>query len=115
LFAGGRDLDKPSQSYVYFLIGQDGTYLIKRRDGDKTSDITKGWVADPSIKKPDAKGTSTNLLEIDNKRDPSKIVFLINGKPVYTSDPKTLNLDGIVGLRVNHNLSVHIEGFDVHR
>jgi hypothetical protein len=115
LFAGGKNLDGPSQSYVYFLIGQDGTYLIKRRDGDKTTDISKGWVADASIKKPDAKGTSTNLLEIDNKQDPSKVVFLVNGKPVYTSDPKTLNLDGIVGLRVNHNLSVHVEGFDVHR
>jgi hypothetical protein len=24
-------------------------------------------------------------------------------------------LDGIVGIRQNHNLDVHIEGFDVHR
>ena len=115
LFAGGRGLEGPSQTYVYFLVRQDGSYLIKRRDGDKTSDITKGWVPDPAVKKPDAKGASTNLLEIDHKRDPSKVVFLVNSKPVYTADAKTMDLNGIAGLRVNHNLDVHVEGFDVHR
>jgi hypothetical protein len=115
LFAGGRGLDGPAQTYVYFLVRQDGTYLIKRRDGEKTSEITKGWVADPAVKKPDAKGSSTNLLEIDHKRDPSKVVFLVNSKPVYTADAKSMDLDGGVGLRVNHNLDVHIDGFAVHR
>ena len=41
--------------------------------------------------------------------------FLVNGKPVHTADAKTMDLDGIVGLRINHNLDVHVEGFDVHR
>ncbi len=100
---------------MYFLVRQDGSYLIKRRDGDKTSEITKGWVTDAAVKKPDAKGSATNLLEIDHKRDPSKVVFLVNSKPVYTADAKAMDLDGNVGLRINHNLDVHIEGFDVHR
>ena len=100
---------------MYFLVRQDGAYLIKRRDGEKTSEITKGWVADAAVKKPDAKGSVTNLLEIDHKGDPSKIVFLVNGKPVHTADAKSMDLDGVVGIRVNHNLDVHIEGFDVHR
>ena len=100
---------------MYFLVRQDGSYLIKRRDGEKTSEITKGWVTDAAVKKPDAKGTATNLLEIDHKRDPSKVVFLVNSKPVYTTDAKAMDLDGNVGLRINHNLDVHIEGFDVHR
>jgi hypothetical protein len=115
LFAGGRGLDGPAQTYVYFLVRQDGSYLIKRRDGGKTSEITKGWVTDAAVKKPDAKGSATNLLEIDHKRDPSKVVFLVNSKPVYTADAKSMDLDGNVGLRINHNLDVHIEGFDVHR
>lgn len=115
LFAGGHDLAGPAESYVYFLVRQDGTYLIKRRDGDKTSDISKGWVADPAVHKPDAKGAATNLLEIDHKRDPSKVVFLVNGKAVHTADAGAMDLDGIVGLRVNHNLDVHVAGFDVHR
>jgi hypothetical protein len=115
LFAGGRGLDGPAQSYVYFLVRQDGSYLVRRRDGDKTSDISKGWVANPAVKRFEGNGASTNLLEIDHKRDPSKVVFLVNGKPVHTADAKTMDLDGIVGLRINHNLDVHVEGFDVHR
>jgi hypothetical protein len=115
LFAGGRNLEGPGQTYVYFLVRQDGSYLIKRRDGEKTSEITKGWVTDAAVKKPDAKGPATNLLEIDHKLDPSKVVFLVNSKPVYAADAKSMDLDGNVGLRINHNLDVHIEGFDVHR
>ena len=115
LIAGGRDLAGAGQSYVYFLVRQDGTYLIKRRDGDKTSEISRGWVSDAAVKKADSKGTATNLLEIDHKRDPSKVSFLVNGKPVYVTDASAMNLDGTVGLRVNHNLDVHIEGFAVHR
>jgi hypothetical protein len=115
LFAGGRGLDGSSQRYVYFLVRQDGSYLIKERDGEKTSEITKGWVPDAAVKKLDAKGSATNLLEIDHKRDPSKVVFLVNSKPVYTADAKSMDLDGNVGLRINHHLDVHVEGFDVHR
>jgi hypothetical protein len=115
LFVGGKGLDGAGQQYLYFLIRQDGSYLIKRRDGDKTSDVSKGWVQHAAVKKPDAKGTATNLLEVDNKRDPNRIGFVVNGQEVYATDAKGLSLDGNVGLRVNHNLDLHIEGFDVHR
>ena len=115
LFVGGQDLDGAAQKYVYFLIRQDGSYLIKRREGEKTTDVSKGWVPNAAVKKPDAKGSSTNLLEVDHKRDASKVVFLVNGQEVYSSDPKGLGLDGIVGIRANHNLDLHVEGFDVHR
>jgi hypothetical protein len=115
LFVGGKGLDGATQQYLYFLVRQDGSYLIKRREGEKTSDVSKGWVPSDAVKKPDAKGSATNLLEVDNKRDPSRIAFLVNGKEVYGTDAKGMALDGIVGIRQNHNLDVHIEGFDVHR
>ncbi len=116
LFYGGKALDGKGQKYTYFLVRQDGTYLVKRRDGEKTTEITKGWVASPAVHKPDTKGASTNLLEIDHKRDPSKVVFLVNSEPVYTLDQKAGDNDnGVVGIRVNHNLDLHIDGFDVHR
>jgi hypothetical protein len=115
LFFGGKTLDGPGQSYTYFLVRQDGSYLIKRRAGEKTTDVTKGWVPSPAVKKPDAKGSSTNLLEIDAKEEPSKVRFLVNGQTVFTADAKDMPVDGAVGLRVNHNLDLHIEGFDVHR
>ena len=115
LFYGGTGLNGAGEKYTYFLVRQDGTYLVKQRDGDKTSEITKGWVASDAVHKPDAKGAATNKLEIDHKRDPSKFVFLVNGEPVYTLDAKASNADGAVGIRVNHHLDVHIDGFDVHR
>ncbi len=115
LFYGGQALDGKGEKYTYFLVRQDGTYLIKRRDGEKTTEITKGWVASPAVHKTDAKGTATNLLEIENKMDPSKVVFKVNSEPVYTLDAKATDVSGVVGIRVNHNLDVHIEGFDVHR
>jgi hypothetical protein len=115
LFVGGRGLDGAAQQYVYFLVRQDGSYLIKRRDGEQTSDVSKGWAQSAAVKKPDAKGSATNLLEVDNKRDPTRVAFLVNGQEVYATDAKGMALDGIVGIRTNHNLDVHIEGFDVHR
>jgi hypothetical protein len=115
LFFGGQALDGKGQKYTYFLVRADGTYLIKRRDGEKTSDITKGWTEHPAIKKADAQGNATNLLEIDAKQDPGKVGFKVNGKTVHTADAKSMDLKGNVGLRVNHNLDVHIEGFDLHQ
>lgn len=115
LFFGGRELQGQGQSYTYFLVRGDGTYLIKRRDGEKTSEITKGWIAHPAVRKADAEGKATNLLEIDAKQDPSKVGFKVNGKTVHSLPAKSVAVRGQVGLRVNHNLDVHIQGFDVHR
>lgn len=115
LFYGGKGLDGAAESYTYFLIRQDGTYLVKRREGEKTTEITKGWVASPAVRKIEGKGSATNLLEIDAKRDPTKVVFLVNGQPVHTLDAKAADVNGIVGMRVNHNLDLHVDGFDVHR
>lgn len=115
LFFGGKSLDGKDQQYTYFLIRQDGSYLIKRREGEKTTDVSKGWVTSVAVKKAGADGSATNLLEVDHKQDPSKFRFLVNGQEVYSADAKTIQADGDVGLRVNHNLDVRVEGFDVHR
>jgi hypothetical protein len=115
LLVGGQSLDGAGQKYVYFLVRQDGSYLIKQREGEKTTDISKGWTPHASVKKPEGNAAVTNLLEVDNKRDPSKLVFLVNGQQVYGTEAKGMALDGIVGIRANHNLDLHIEGFDVHR
>ena len=76
------------QQYTYFLIRQDGSYLIKRREGEKTTDVSKGWVTSAAVKKADADGSATNLLEVDHKQDPSKFRFLVNGQEVYATDAK---------------------------
>ena len=106
LFYGGQLLEGGGEKYTYFLVRGDGSYLIKRRDGEQTTNITKGWVPSPAVHKLSAKGTATNLLEIDNKRDPSKVVFMVNGQPVHTLEPAA-DVDGIVGIRHDgHDLIV---------
>lgn len=115
LFVGGKTLAGPGQQYTYFLVRGDGTYLIKQRNGDKTTDVSKGWTAHPAIHKADKSGKATNKLEIDEKTKAGALRFLANGQVVYEGDAKTMDTNGIAGLRVNHNLDVHIDGFGVHR
>jgi hypothetical protein len=115
LFMGGQSLAGNDQKYTYFLVRDDGSYLIKRRDGEKTTDISKGWTVHPAVKKGDAQGRASNLLEIDAKKNSNKVEFKVNGHAVHTTDAKTTDIKGVVGLRVNHNLDVHIQDFDLHQ
>ena len=112
LIFGGSDLEGAKQSYLYFLITDDGTYLIKQRDGSSTHGVSPKTPS-AAVKKPDAGGTATNALEVRVKAD--KIDFVINGTVVATL-PKTgaaANTDGIYGIRINHQLDVQIDGFGV--
>ena len=94
LFIGGQTLDGKAQKYTYFLVRDDGSYLIKRREGDKTSEVSKGWTAHPAVKKGDAAGKTTNLLEIDAKQNPNKVDFKVNGQTVYSADAKSMDAQG---------------------
>jgi len=112
LIFGGSGLEGATQSYTYFMVTDDGTYLIKRRDGASTSGVSPKTPS-AAVKKPDASGMATNALEVRVKAD--KIDFVINGT-VVTSLPKTgaaAKTDGIYGMRINHQLEVQIDGFGV--
>jgi hypothetical protein len=112
LVFGGSDLDGPNQSYTYFTVAQDGTWLLKRRDGDAAPTIGQK-TANAAVKKPGADGTSVNDLEV--RVQPDKIDYVVNGTVVH-STPKsgaTAKTDGIAGIRVNHMLEVHVDGFAV--
>jgi hypothetical protein len=115
LFMSGQSLSGKNQKYTYFLVRDDGSYLIKRRDGETTTDISKGWTPHPAVKKSDAEGKATNLLEIDAKQNAAKIDFKVNGQTVHSTAAREMDIKGIVGLRVNHNLDVHIQDFDLHQ
>jgi hypothetical protein len=110
LFIAGSDLTGPAQKYVYFLIRSDGSYLIKKRDGTATSDV-KAWGPHEAVVKVDSAGKATNKLEVD--ANGAKVVFKVNGKTVHEMD--LADRDGVVGLRVNHGLDLHIADFAVHK
>jgi hypothetical protein len=112
LVIGGDQLDGAGQNYIYFLIAQDGTFLVKHRAGEATHDVV-AKTKHASIQQPGADGRSSNALEV--RVTPKDISYVVNGQVVGTS-PKTgmtAKTDGIAGLRVNHQLDVHIDNFTV--
>lgn len=109
----GSGLEGPNQSYIYFTVAQDGTWLLKRRDGDTNAPTIAGKMASAAVKKPGADGTSVNDLEV--RVQATKIDYVVNGTVVH-STPKTgmtAKTDGIAGIRINHMLEVHIDNFAV--
>ena len=112
LVFAGADLDGAAQSYIYFLVGQDGTWMLKRRDGDNALTLNRATPND-AVKKPGDDGTSVNTLEV--RVLANKIDYVVNGTVVH-STPRmlmTAKTDGIAGIRVNHLLEVHVDGFAV--
>jgi hypothetical protein len=110
LFIGGADLDGAGQKYTYFIVRQDGKFMIKRRAGAATPTVAD-WTDNAAIKKPDSAGKMANTLAIDVGKD--TVRFLVNGTEVTSVDASKLDTAGIPGLRVNHNLNLHVEGFGV--
>ncbi|MGH9660902.1 MAG: hypothetical protein ACRD96_20300 [Bryobacteraceae bacterium] len=113
LVFGGGDLEGPQQNYLYFLIAQNGTFVIKRREGDAKTENIAARTPNDAVTKPDAGGKSTNTLEARIGAD--KIDYVVNGTVVHTT-PKTgatAKTDGIYGIRVNHLLEVQIDGLAV--
>jgi len=107
LIFGGSDLEGPKQSYLYFVVAQDGTWLIKRRDGDDAKDVSQKTPND-AVKKPDASGKSVNALEVRVSGD--KIDYVVNGTTVHSTPKTGMKTDGIYGIRVNHQLEVQVDG-----
>jgi hypothetical protein len=114
LIFGGNGLEGATQSYTYFLVAQDGSFLIKQRNGEQTSDVQRA-TKNAAIKVPDNTGKSVNNLEVRVAGD--TISYVVNGTVVH-STPKsgaTAKTDGIVGFRVNHVTEVMVEGFEVQK
>jgi len=111
LVVGGRDLDQPTQDYLYFLIRHDGNFMIRHRAGTEVHTLMD-WTATDAIVKPGASTPATNTLDIEAL--PQQVRFLVNGKEVHTMERVSmLRTDGIAGLRVGHHLDVHVASFSV--
>ena len=109
LVFGGQGLEGAGQNYTYFLVAQDGTWLIKKREGDASTQNVAPKTSHAAVNKPDQSGKSTNALEVRVGAD--KVDFVVNGTVVHTMPKAGLKTDGIYGIRVNHLLEVHVDGF----
>jgi hypothetical protein len=111
LFIGGQDLDKDTQRYSYFVIREDGKFLIKKRNGASTSNVGGDWADNDAVVKPDASGKLSNELAI--RVADGQATFLANGKQVAEHPASAIDTDGVVGLRIGHMLDVQIDGLTV--
>jgi hypothetical protein len=112
LFFMGKKLDANDQDYAYFLVRGDGKVMVKHRAGEAVHTIMD-WTDNAAVHKQDAAGKATNTLSVDASK-PDSVRLFVNGAPVAALPGSHLgSTDGVVGLRVNHNLDVHIADFAV--
>jgi len=138
LMIGGQNLGAANESYLYFLVAQNGNYIVKWRRmavpeaggprGNESPTIVPS-TAHAAVVRPDETGRSVNNLEVRVTAD--KIDFVVNGQ-VVTSLPKTglegtiggaaagtkvpvtSGTDGIWGFRINHVIpGVTVENLEV--
>ncbi len=111
VFFAGTNLQKHNQYYLYFLVRQDGKYLIKKRIGNNTK-LVVGWTPSKYVNAENKKGQTINKIYVTvGKTD---VTFGANGKEVVSLSNKKLgSTDGIVGLRINHNLDVITHGLTI--
>ena len=115
ILIGGKHLGDSAQAYTYFLVRPiDGKYSIRRR-GSYTTPPTAivEWTESDAVAKADSSGRATNELSIQVQGGKAK--FMVNGKEVYTGDAANLDVNGVVGYRVNHNLDVHLGPLGIHK
>jgi hypothetical protein len=112
IFFGGRDLDGAAVAYEYFLIRNTGEFLIKRRRGEETETL-KDWTASPALVRYNdpEKSSVKNLLAVEVTADEAR--FEINGETVASLPRGNFETDGVVGLRVNHKLNLHVSDLTV--
>lgn len=112
VFIGGADLQGAGQAYTYFLVRSDGKFLIKRRKGDATTKVVD-WTANAAVNAADSTGHAENELSVQVKD--GKVSFMANGKEVYSAPVADVDTKGTIGLRINHNLNIHVAKLEVHR
>ena len=110
VFIGGRALQAEGQRYLYFLVRQNGQYLIKRRQGSTTESVV-GWTAHEAIPSAAANGSTRYDLAIDVRAE--TVAFIVNGVTVHTLPKAGLATDGIAGLRINHMLDAHVASLEL--
>jgi hypothetical protein len=115
VFMGGSKLDSDDQNYLYCVVFGNGMYSVKHRYGGEVHTLVERKASD-AVKKADAAGKATNEVGFTVTND--KVSCVINGTAVESfakadviGTGKLVSTDGLYGIRVNHNLDVHVSGF----
>jgi hypothetical protein len=106
VFIGGAALDTAAKrQYTYFLVRGDGKYMVKVRNGANVRTITE-WTPHPAIPVQGAGGKAVYGVTIDVDGKVAKVS--VNGQPVTMFSGPRIPMEGIAGVRVNHNLHLMV-------
>lgn len=110
ILLGGSEMEGPAPDYFAFLIDGTGRFQLHHRAGD-TIHMISDWMAHPAVV-PWTEGTAENVLATDVR--PDSVKFFVNGEPVagFARQPY-MEFDGVVGLRVEGAVDVHVSRLDV--
>ncbi len=113
VFFGGRDLNSAAPHYSYALLRRDGKAMLKVRDGATTRTV-RDWAANGAIPmwKGGPAGTSVKYpLVVEAKG--ARVTMWIGATQVLDAPRSDLPTDGVVGLRINHALNLHVESVTI--
>ena len=117
VFIGGSSLDSDQPNLMYCVAYGDGSFLIRRFGGGTVTDVAKRQ-PNAAVHKTAADGSTSNDVAWNVKG--SKVECAINGTTVASLDKgevvgpgKLESTDGVVGIRVSHNVDVVVSNFGV--
>jgi len=114
LVYGGGGFEGAEQNYTYFLVAQNGSYIIRHRAGNDTVHDIMGRTEHGAVTQPDANGQSVNRLQVRVGAD--QVQFVVNGTVVHSAAKEGMaaRTDGVYGVRVNHVIpGVRVENLRV--
>lgn len=114
VFIGGTNLQDSTQNYLYFVVRPlDGMAMVSHRTSNGRPKALLPYFASSAINKDDpTDGHATNTLTIQVAKD--SVHFMANGKQVAALAKSQLDgasTEGQVGIRVNHNMDLHISDY----
>jgi hypothetical protein len=107
VFLGGAELAAPGQRYTYFLLRNDGKFLVKQRKGEQTTTLID-WTPLAAIKRQAGADAMRNDFRV--VVEASTVRFLVNGTEAVQLPRTQVNPDGVFGLRMNHAVNAHVVG-----
>jgi hypothetical protein len=113
-FIGGRQLDGEGQRYTYFLIREGRQFLVKARDGRETPTLVE-WTDHDAVRafvdREEGESSVRNVLAAEIGAE--DVRFFVNGSEVTRIARDGLAVEGVVGLRVNHGLNLHVSHLEL--
>ena len=115
LFVGGSDLDGSYQTYTALLLRPSGELSVVRRLSFTSSETLVGWTAHEAVRgwqdRPEGEASVENALAVET--GDGEMAFYVNGEEVARVPRTSQGADGIVGIRAEENVDIHVTGFGV--